>query len=110
MAKHYVGGLWLHLGKPIPAPARSPLLGNRLHPHGAEAVSLDALRSAVAYWHFSPKKAHIFNKADSRGAWLSEGESMLGWRVERSMRWLPNSSRPSARSGCSSTQGGDMGS
>jgi hypothetical protein len=28
------------------------------------------------------KKAYIFNKADSRGAWLSEGESMLGWQVE----------------------------
>jgi hypothetical protein len=28
------------------------------------------------------KKAYIFNKADSRGAWLSEGETILGWRVE----------------------------
>jgi hypothetical protein len=28
------------------------------------------------------RKAYIFNKADSRGAWLSEGESVLGWKVE----------------------------
>jgi len=28
------------------------------------------------------RKAYIFNKTDSRGAWLSEGESFLGWRVE----------------------------
>ena len=28
------------------------------------------------------KKAYIFNKTDSRGAWLSEGETILGWKVE----------------------------
>ncbi|HEY7550092.1 MAG TPA: hypothetical protein VH913_11320 [Hyphomicrobiaceae bacterium] len=28
------------------------------------------------------RKAYIFNKADSRGAWLSEGETILGWKVE----------------------------
>jgi hypothetical protein len=28
------------------------------------------------------RKAYIFNRADSRGAWLSEGETILGWRVE----------------------------
>jgi hypothetical protein len=28
------------------------------------------------------KKAYIFNKADLRGAWLSEGESILGWRLD----------------------------
>jgi hypothetical protein len=28
------------------------------------------------------KKAYIFKKSESRGAWLSEGESILGWRVE----------------------------
>jgi hypothetical protein len=28
------------------------------------------------------RKAYIFNKADSRGAWLGEGETILGWKVE----------------------------
>jgi hypothetical protein len=28
------------------------------------------------------KKAYIFNRSDSRGAWLSEGETILGWKVE----------------------------
>jgi hypothetical protein len=28
------------------------------------------------------RKAYIFNKADSRGLWLSEGETILGWKVE----------------------------
>jgi len=28
------------------------------------------------------RKAYIFNRADSRGAWLSEGETILGWQVE----------------------------
>jgi hypothetical protein len=27
------------------------------------------------------RKAYIFNKADARGTWLSEGESILGWKV-----------------------------
>jgi hypothetical protein len=28
------------------------------------------------------RKAYIFNRADSRGAWLSEGATILGWQVE----------------------------
>lgn len=28
------------------------------------------------------KKAYIFNKADQRGGWFSEGETMLGWKIE----------------------------
>jgi hypothetical protein len=28
------------------------------------------------------KKAYIFRKADQRGGWLSEGETILGWNVE----------------------------
>jgi hypothetical protein len=28
------------------------------------------------------RKAFIFNKADSRGAWFSEGDSIRGWKVE----------------------------
>jgi hypothetical protein len=28
------------------------------------------------------RKAYIFNKADARGLWLSEGETILGWKVE----------------------------
>jgi hypothetical protein len=28
------------------------------------------------------QKAYIFNKADTRGAWLAEGETILGWKVE----------------------------
>jgi hypothetical protein len=28
------------------------------------------------------RKAYIFNKADQRGGWFSEGETVLGWTVE----------------------------
>jgi len=28
------------------------------------------------------RKAYIFNKADSHGAWLGEGEMIMGWKVE----------------------------
>jgi hypothetical protein len=28
------------------------------------------------------RKAYIVNKGDARGAWLSEGEIILGWKVE----------------------------
>jgi hypothetical protein len=28
------------------------------------------------------RKAYIFSKADSRGAWVGEGETILGWQVE----------------------------
>jgi hypothetical protein len=28
------------------------------------------------------RKAYIFSKADSRGSWLGEGDSILGWKVE----------------------------
>jgi hypothetical protein len=28
------------------------------------------------------RKAYIFSKADQRGGWLSEGETILGWKIE----------------------------
>ncbi len=28
------------------------------------------------------KKAYLFSKADSRGTWVSEGESFMGWTVQ----------------------------
>jgi hypothetical protein len=28
------------------------------------------------------RKAYIFSKADTRGAWIAEGETILGWTVE----------------------------
>jgi hypothetical protein len=28
------------------------------------------------------KRAYIFNKVDLRGGWFSEGETMLGWKIE----------------------------
>jgi hypothetical protein len=28
------------------------------------------------------KKAYIFNKVDLRGGWFSEGETILGWKIE----------------------------
>jgi hypothetical protein len=28
------------------------------------------------------RKAYIVNKADSRGTWLREGETILGWKIQ----------------------------
>jgi hypothetical protein len=54
--------------KPVAAPPPAP-------------VDPGLVLGGVVIWE-ETKKAYIFNKADSRGAWLSEGETILGWRVE----------------------------
>jgi hypothetical protein len=65
----------------VPPPATPPPAPEPVAPPPPEPVDPGLALGGVVITE-ETRKAYVFNKNDSQGAWLGEGEDILGWKVD----------------------------